>query len=213
MRVAGSGPFGEKAESAFHTFDQLPEALKLGPLPSAPTRTDIDLGPGGLAFRIDGIMTASEADALADVSDAIGYSRFAPAIRTPPGMRQNLAAHWIGSVETVTYFMRPLFERFSWLLPSEVDGGTLHNELSHRVAHYKYTDVSGMGIVALGAHLSPASVPPQSRPSLTTLSLPCARATCSTGTRMGSGRGRASMPRATVTGPGFGAAQPPRSSM
>merc|ERR1719198_650608 len=36
--------------------------------------------------------------------------------------------------------MRPLYERFRHLLPEDIDGAPLHQELSHRVAHYKYDD-------------------------------------------------------------------------
>jgi len=139
--VQGSGPFGEVVNDAcFYTLQSHPPELELKELPAdiVTSRRDIDIGPGGLAFIIDGILTRSEADALVSVSEAMGYSRFAPAIRTPPGMRQNKAAHWIAPRSTVDAFVAPLFARFQHLLPSEVDGGTLHPCLSHRLAHYKY---------------------------------------------------------------------------
>lgn len=136
--VVGSGPNGETARSHFWTVDELPDLLHLAPLPATPVRRDLDLGEGGLAFVIDGVMTPEEADALAGLSEAVGYSKFAPAIRTPPGMRQNTAAHWLCSEAGASTFMRPLFERFRHLLPQQISGEPLWPELSHRVAHYKY---------------------------------------------------------------------------
>lgn len=105
-----------------------------------PTRTDINIGVGGLAFFIDNILSPDEADALAAVSETMGYSRFAPAIRTPPGMRRNKACHWIASEETAARLLRPLYARFRDLLPERIGGAQLHSELSHRMAHYKYDD-------------------------------------------------------------------------
>jgi hypothetical protein len=96
------------------------------------------VGPGVLAFTIDGILTREEADVLVAVSENMGYSRFAPAIRTPPGMRQNEAAHWVASQDTADAFLKPMFARFSHLLPKEIDGDALYPRLSHRFAHYKY---------------------------------------------------------------------------
>jgi hypothetical protein len=143
--VQGSGPFGEmQADSKIFTLEKHPPALALGstlPTPSSsPARQDVDIGPGGLAFVIDNILSPEEADLLASVSERVGYSRFAPAIRTPPGMRQNKAAHWVASEDTAEAFLRPLYSRFRHLLPLTLGGSELHDELSHRVAHYKYED-------------------------------------------------------------------------
>ena len=82
-------------------MEELPARLQtLAPLPSPLSRRDLDIGPGGLAFTIEGILTPDEADALTACGEAIfelnGNSRFAPGIQTPPGMRQNAAAHWYG---------------------------------------------------------------------------------------------------------------------
>jgi len=106
----------------------------------APRRSDIDIGPGGLAFRIDDCLSRDEADVLAALSERVGYSKFAPAIRTPPGMRQNKASHWIASPSVADALLTPLFERIQHLLPAEIDGSALYPGLSHRVAHYKYDD-------------------------------------------------------------------------
>ena len=78
--------------SSFVYFADPPALNLLGspPLPPA-TRTDIDLGPGGVAFVVDNVLAPDECDALVAASEAMGYSRFAPAIRTPPGMRLNSA--------------------------------------------------------------------------------------------------------------------------
>lgn len=141
--VIGSGPFGEQTTNAkFYTMDKHPAQMEI---PAAldnlqATRTDINVGLGVLAFVVDGILSRSEADVLVAVSEAMGYSTFAPAIRTPPGMRQNKAAHWVASQHTADAFLRPMFERFKHLLPAEIDGTRLYPQLSHRFAHYKYDE-------------------------------------------------------------------------
>ena len=138
--VPGSGPFGEQVNDAkFYTLGEHPASLTLGPAAGpAATRADIDVGPGGLAFVIRDILSAEEADALVAVSEAMGYSRYAPMLRTAPGMRQNSAAHWFAPAATARLFLEPLFGRFKHLLPAEMDGAPLHPRLSHRLAHYKY---------------------------------------------------------------------------
>ena len=155
--TSGSGPNGEHVDYArMMTLKPHPVALSLsassssaaaGATPRAAcTRTDHDIGPGGLAFTIDNILSLEEARALRDASEAVGYTSIAPAIRTPPGMRQNQAAHWIAQPETARLFFVPMFHRFKHLLPQEimdVRQGTadpLYEELSHRIAHYRYDD-------------------------------------------------------------------------
>jgi len=141
--VPGSGPFGERIEKAkFYTLDPHPQEMVLAEAPESfcATRTDIDVGPGVLAFRINGILTRSEADVLVAVTETMGYSEFAPAIQTPPGMRQNKACHWFAKNSTVEAFLQPMFARFRHLLPSKLDGAALYPQLSHRFAHYKYDE-------------------------------------------------------------------------
>ena len=144
LTTVGSGPFGErKPDSHIYTLGgQLPKQLELlkNDVTQKAKRTDYNIGPGGIAFKIDGILSPDEADALAAISESVGYSRFAPAIRTAPGMRQNSAAHWIPSEEHAEAFLDPMYERFSHLLPPTLAGGALHGRLSRRVAHYKYDD-------------------------------------------------------------------------
>ena len=137
--VVGSGPFGERADAKFWTLAQHAPSLTLAEAETPTTRTNIDIG-GGLAFKIDSILSRTEADALVEVSERMGFSRFAPAIRTPPGMRQNKAAHWIAPATTAKLFLEPLYQRFAHLLPTTVDGAALYPRLSHRLAHYKYDD-------------------------------------------------------------------------
>lgn len=73
------------------------------------------------------------------LTESMGYSRFAPSIRTPPGMRQNKACHWFASEDTVQYFLDPIFSRIQDLLPASIDAGDrLYPGMSHRLAHYKY---------------------------------------------------------------------------
>jgi len=138
--VSGSGNHGETTKAAhFHTLAEHPECLTLGKSAATPTRTDIDVGSSVPAFTIDNILTPEEADALVAVTETMGYSRFAPSITTPPGMRQNQACHWFAPQETVDKFMQPMWRRFAHLLPTSIDqGDQLHDGLSHRFAHYKY---------------------------------------------------------------------------
>ena len=139
--VNGSGNYGERTEEAhFYTLAEHPSSLTIDKSASdiAPVRRDI-LGHGILAFTIDNILSSEEADALVAVTESMGYSRFAPNIITPPGMRQNQACHWFAPEETVRKFLRPMWQRFQHLLPQSVDhGDKLHDGLSHRFAHYKY---------------------------------------------------------------------------
>ena len=95
-RTHGSGNWGEQGTSAYYTITSgIPAALlsmaetSTGLKP--PLRRDLDIGVGGVAFVIDGVLTPDEADALNACSEAIfafnGDSRMAPGIQTPPGMR------------------------------------------------------------------------------------------------------------------------------
>eukprot|EP00927_Polykrikos_kofoidii_P074361 TRINITY_DN70345_c0_g1_i1.p1 TRINITY_DN70345_c0_g1~~TRINITY_DN70345_c0_g1_i1.p1 ORF type:complete len:281 (+),score=29.45 TRINITY_DN70345_c0_g1_i1:115-957(+) len=144
MTTEGSGPFGERAADVpIFTLDPHPVELDLRAattLPVPAVRTDLDLGHRTLGFVVDGVLSHAEADALAAASEQIGYSRFAPAIQTPPGMRQNQACHWFASRETTEAFLDPMFARIQHLLPQDIDGSPLCPKLSHRVAHYKYND-------------------------------------------------------------------------
>lgn len=132
---------GESTDEApYYTVDALPEELQLAPACHAPSRTDLQLGSDTLAFVIDNVLSPEEAQALLELSEAMGYSRFAPGIRTPPGMRRNFAAHWFASDRVAQQFMTPLMERIRDLLPEQIDGTSLHPALSNRIAHYKYED-------------------------------------------------------------------------
>ena len=138
--VGGSGNYGERTDKAhFYTLAEHPSSLTIGKSANLnePVRHDIDLGV--LAFTIDNILSSEEADALVAVTECMGYSRFAPSITTPPGMRQNQACHWFAPEETVNEFLQPMWQRFQHLLPRSVErGDKLHDGLSHRFAHYKY---------------------------------------------------------------------------
>lgn len=135
--VVGSGPFGGSAVSSYHTVLEHPARLTLGHGDKA-VRRDVELGPGGLAFVIDNVLSADEADKLVELTETMGYSEYAPNIRTPPGMRQNKAVHWFPSPDTVEKFLEPMWARIAHLVPSEVEGGDSLMGLSHRFAHYKY---------------------------------------------------------------------------
>jgi hypothetical protein len=147
VRARGSGNFGESGASAFYTINELPEplhALDLSWPPQPLARTDIDLGPGRLAFYIDDVLSPLQADALAacaeSVLDANGHSRVAPGINTPPGMRINEAAHWYPSYAAAPQFLGGIFERIRHLVPQELGGLPLYAGLSQKVAQFKYSD-------------------------------------------------------------------------
>ncbi len=103
------------------------------PHPLAPRRTDIELG-GLLAFVIDGVLTAAEADLIVEASEHFGYRDEAPGIATPPGMRMNKAVHWVAD----DVMMDTIFARIAHLLPAEVDGAPLVPALSRRINMYRY---------------------------------------------------------------------------
>lgn len=151
LKTHGSGNYGESGSSAFYTLDQLPTVLEsMTKLPSKYKaqleRVDLDLGPDRLAFYIDHVLSAQEADALAACAEAVleanGHSRIAPGIRTPPGMRVNEAAHWYPPFGS--QFLPSLYDRFCHLVPPTLpdDNGKdmpLYHKLSEKVAQFKYT--------------------------------------------------------------------------
>jgi len=100
-RQMGSLPMGGAvADAPIHTFAQSPAALCLGPQPLLRTRrSEIDLG-GLLAFAVDEVVTAEEADAIVAASEYFGFRDEAPGISTPPGMRMNKAVHWVADEAT-----------------------------------------------------------------------------------------------------------------
>lgn len=98
-----------------------------------PSRTDIELG-GLLAFVIDNVLTADEAERIVEASERFGYRDEAPGIATPPGMRMNKAVHWVAD-DTM---MDAIFARIGHLLPATIDGAPLHPALSRRINMYRY---------------------------------------------------------------------------
>lgn len=100
-----------------------------------PQRTDIELG-GLLAFTIDNVITAAEADAIVEASERFGYRDEAPGIATPPGMRMNKAVHWVADAA----MMETLSARIRHLLPPQIGGAPLHPSLSHRINMYRYDE-------------------------------------------------------------------------
>lgn len=135
--LPGSLPMGGVvADTPIHAFVQPAPALTLtARRRRPPQRHDIELG-GLLAFRIDGLLDADEADAIVEASERFGYREEAPGIQTPPGMRMNKSVHWLADAS----LMDPMFERMARLLPPEIDGGTLHPHLSRRLNMYRYDD-------------------------------------------------------------------------
>ena len=136
-RLTGSLPMGGVVpDTPIHAFAQTPAALALGPAPGlTPQRLDIDLG-GLLAFAIDPVVTAEEADRIVAASEVFGYRDDAPGIATPPGMRMNKSVHWVADEA----LLGPVFARIRHLLPPEIDGLPLHGRLSHRLNMYRYDD-------------------------------------------------------------------------
>jgi len=109
----------------------------------------IDIGADRLAFYIDGVLSPTEADALAACAEAVleanGHSRLAPGISTPPGMRVNMAAHWYPSRSSAADLHGRLFERFRHLVPPTLGGLPLYSQLSEKVAQFKYGDGDRFG--------------------------------------------------------------------
>lgn len=135
--LPGSLPMGGTVPATpVHAFTEPAAALALRPHRAVtPVRRDIELG-GLLAFAIDGLVDADEADAIVEASERFGYRREAPGIVTPPGMRMNRSVHWVAD----DGLLQPLFERMAHLLPAKVDGAQLHPRLSHRLNMYRYDD-------------------------------------------------------------------------
>jgi hypothetical protein len=110
----------------------------LSPLSERQTETrreDIALGDK-LAFVIENVLDAAEADTIVALTEKMGYRPEAPGISTPPGMRQNKTVHWI-SDETL---LGQIFERIRPHLPQVLDGAPLAPRLSHRINMYRYDD-------------------------------------------------------------------------
>jgi hypothetical protein len=133
--MVGSLPMGGSVENTpIHAFSETPIALKFDAQSALnPVKTDIDLG-GSLAFTIDNVVTPGEAQAIIEASEIFGYKDEAPGISTPPGMRMNKSVHWVSDEQ----MLGPVFKRIQALLPQEMEGWTLFNQLSHRINMYRY---------------------------------------------------------------------------
>ena len=108
--LPGSLPMGGVVPmTPVHAFDSVPAALQWQTQPALqPSRQDIELG-GLLAFVIDQVTTAQEADAMVRASERCGYRDEAPGIATPPGMRMNKSVHWVADPE----MLAPMFSRIA----------------------------------------------------------------------------------------------------
>jgi len=135
--LPGSLPMGGVVPmTPVHAFVQTPDALRWPTTTSLqPTRHDIDLG-GLIAFEIEELVSAEEADAIVAASERMGYRDEAPGIATPPGMRMNKSVHWMADDAMMT----PLFQRMAHLLPPVLAGANLLPALSHRINMYRYDD-------------------------------------------------------------------------
>ena len=127
---------GVVPQTPIHAFAQTPHALRFENRPELkPQRRDIDLG-GLLAFVIDEVVTAEEAQAIIDASEIFGYRDEAPGIATPPGMRMNKTVHWLAD----DALLGPIMARMQALLPQQMGGADLYPMLSHRINMYRYDD-------------------------------------------------------------------------
>ncbi|MEY5100464.1 MAG: hypothetical protein RJA36_3183 [Pseudomonadota bacterium] len=135
--MMGSLPMGGAVPmTPVHAFASTPPALAFGPQPGLQSRRhDIDLG-GLLAFVIDDVVTAEEADLLVAASEHFGFREEAPGISTPPGMRMNKSVHWLADEA----LLGPIMARIQPLLPPVVEGAALVPVLSHRLNMYRYDD-------------------------------------------------------------------------
>ena len=135
--LPGSLPMGGVVPmTPVHAFTHTPDALRW-PVDAGlqAKRREIELG-GLLAFVIDDLVTAAEADAIVQASERMGYRDEAPGIATPPGMRMNKSVHWMADEA----MMQPLFARMAHLLPPTLAGASLLPDLSHRINMYRYDD-------------------------------------------------------------------------
>ena len=135
--LPGSLPMGGVVPmTPVHAFEATPKPLRLGAAPVTPAqRRDIDVG-GLLAFVIDPVVSAAEADAIVTASERMGYREEAPGIATPPGMRMYKSVHWVADEE----LLGPMFERIGHLLPPTMQGEVLVPALSRRINMYRYDD-------------------------------------------------------------------------
>jgi len=133
--LPGSLPMGGVVPATpVHAFISTPPALRLEAAAVGPARrTDIELG-GLIAFLIDPVVSAAEADAIVQASERMGFRDEAPGIMTPPGMRMNKSMHWVADAA----LLDPVFARINSLLPRESDGRRLAAQLSHRINMYRY---------------------------------------------------------------------------
>ena len=133
--LPGSLPMGGVVPmTPVHAFDAPPELLRLAThAAQPPVRRNIAL-EGQLAFAIEPVLSAAEADAIVAATEQLGYRDEAPGIVTPPGMRMNKSVHWVADAA----LMEPLFQRIGHLLPATLDGQPLFPRLSHRINMYRY---------------------------------------------------------------------------
>jgi hypothetical protein len=159
--LMGSLPMGGiVVDTPVHAFVEPPPGLVLqSPSPLVPVRRDLPMG-GQLAFVLDNVVTAEEADQIVMASELLGYRPEAPGIATPPGMRINKTVHWVAPEA----LMEVLFARIGHLLPTELGGKPLHAGFSHRVNIYRYDaqdvfnrhtdgDWPGYGLNTDGTHM------------------------------------------------------------
>lgn len=136
-QMMGSLPMGGVVpETPIWAFERSPDVLAFDPqIDLKPTRVDIDVG-GSIAFHIDRVVTATEAQAIIDASEVFGFRDEAPGISTPPGMRMNKSVHWVADEA----MLNPIMRRIGRLLPATVDGRVLHDRFSHRINMYRYDE-------------------------------------------------------------------------
>ena len=121
-------------DTPIHALAPAPKELALQDKPGLlPKRNDIDLD-GPLAFVIDDVIAADEADALIEITEQIGYRSEAPGIQTAPGLRINKTVHWLSDEN----LLGVIFRRIQHLLPQVLDGDPLYPGFSHRINMYKY---------------------------------------------------------------------------
>lgn len=131
----GSLPMGGTVQNTpIHALDPLPwESIESVSAGVPATRTDIDIGEQ-LAFVIDNVISKEACDLMIEIGEHFGYRSDAPGIRTPPGMRMNLAMHWMADAA----LMGKINDAIAPLLPQQLHGKALWPRLSQRIDMYKY---------------------------------------------------------------------------
>lgn len=125
---------GTVQDTPVFALRRLPDGLiDAVPAKEPARRTDIEI-EGQLAFLVENVMSKEACQALIEIGDHLGFREEAPGISTPPGMRMNLALHWMADAG----LMEKINDAIAPLMPQQLHGKALWPRLSQRIDMYKY---------------------------------------------------------------------------